>query len=151
MEIKADYQSLEDKFMRIDALGGTGQPAGRSALESLDRQHTHDRQHKQKIDKLQEVAQTHLATLTALQKECDLLKREKEGLRKQLDRSEAKGMEGKYAHQVTRDKGNLFGSMSDLSDLGMEDINMKEVSMGRGEKAENAAVEMPSAATLMTR
>ncbi|GMH77661.1 hypothetical protein TrRE_jg7069 [Triparma retinervis] len=124
-ELQAEYQSLEDKFMRIDAVGGP--TAGRSALETFDRQHQHERQHKQKIEKLQEVAQTHLATLTALQKECDLLKREKEGLQKQLDRSENSNRESSYAHQVSRDKGNLFGSMSDLADLGMEDIDMKEL------------------------
>ena len=96
----------------------------KSAVTDFDRQ---ERQHKAKLEKLQEVAQTHHAALTALQKEADLLKREKESLQRQLDRSSNSVKETAYAHQVSRDKGNLFGSMSDLADLGMEDFDMKEL------------------------
>ena len=53
-ELQAEYQSLEDKFMRIDAVGGP--TAGRSALETFDRQHQHERQHKQKIEKVRTIS-----------------------------------------------------------------------------------------------
>jgi hypothetical protein len=81
---------LEDKVTRLceaPFLDGGGASTVRS---DFDRQRG---QHKRQLEKLQEVASTHHAALQALQKEADLLRREKEGLQKQLDRAGAKGRE----------------------------------------------------------
>ena len=123
-ELSEQNRYLEDQVTRLceaPFLSGTG---ARSAVTDFDRQ---ERAHKQKIDRLQEVAQTHHAALTALQKETDILKKEKIQLQKQLDQNLTSGMERNYASQISKDKSSLFGSMSDLQDLGMEDLDMKEL------------------------
>ncbi|GMH97812.1 hypothetical protein TrST_g7069 [Triparma strigata] len=123
-ELSEQNRYLEDQVTRLCEAPFLSNSGVKSAVTDFDRQ---ERQHKQKIDKLQEVAQTHHAALTALQKEADLLKREKDSLQRQLDRSDNSTREQGFAHQVSRDKANLFGSMSDLADLGMEDVDMKEL------------------------
>ncbi|GMH78351.1 hypothetical protein TL16_g07766 [Triparma laevis f. inornata] len=123
-ELSEQNRYLEDQVTRLCEAPFLSNSGVKSAVTDFDRQ---ERQHKQKIEKLQEVAQTHHAALTALQKEADLLKREKDGLQRQLDRSDNSSREQGFAHQVSRDKANLFGSMSDLADLGMEDVDMKEL------------------------